>query len=57
MPWGMPKNLDSPETNAKMEKCVTDVMAQGHDKVSAIKICKTAMIRSHKLRTMKQGGK
>lgn len=56
MPYGMPKGMDTPETNAKMERCVSDVMKSGHDKTSAIKICKAAMIKAHMLRGMKKPG-
>lgn len=40
MPYGM-KGGDTPAKDAWMEKCVSRVMAQGHDKGSAIAICKS----------------
>jgi len=40
MPYpGVPEHLTE-----KMERCVQDVMAQGHDKSSAIAICKAAIV-------------
>jgi hypothetical protein len=44
-PYGIPKEHggDSPENVAKMEKCVRDVMKQGKDKESAIRICKNSV--------------
>ena len=47
MPYGM-KNGDTPEKDAKMESCVRDLMSQGHDKISAIKICKSSIDRNKK---------
>lgn len=48
MPYGMPQSAggDSAATDSKMERCVAQVVAQGHDKVSAIRICKVAIIRA-----------
>lgn len=48
MPYGVAKAAggDSTANDAKMERCVSQVMAQGHDKVSAIRICKVAIQRS-----------
>lgn len=45
MPYGIALKVggDSPSTDAKMERCIAQVVAQGHDKVSAIKICKAAI--------------
>lgn len=45
MPYGIPssKGGDSLENTAKMEACVARVMKQGHDKSSAIAICKSSM--------------
>jgi hypothetical protein len=37
---------DTPNTDAKMERCVAQVQASGHDKVSAIKICKASIEKS-----------
>ncbi len=44
MPYNM-KGGDTPEKDAKMERCVSDLQSQGHDKVSAIKICKASIDR------------
>jgi hypothetical protein len=45
LPYGVSKKAggDSADNDAKMERCVADVMAKGHDKVSAIKICKSRL--------------
>lgn len=37
--------VDSPAVNAKIERCVEKVMAEGHDKSSAIAICRASMER------------
>ncbi len=55
MPYGMPKGMDTQENNAKMERCVAEVMKDGHSKQSAIKICKASMIKANALRNL--GGK
>ena len=43
--YGIPKEDggDSEKNDSKMEDCVAKVMAKGHDKESAIKICKTSL--------------
>ncbi len=45
MPYGIAKRLggDTSAVDARMERCVKDVMAKGHDKLSAILICKTSV--------------
>lgn len=45
MPYGVRKDRggDSPENDAKMERCVAEVMKRGTDKVTAIKFCKTSL--------------
>lgn len=47
MPYGIAKSAggDSAANDAKMERCVKDVMAKGHSKLSAILICKTSIGR------------
>lgn len=45
MPYGLPKNIKSPENEAWMERCVTRVMKTGKDKGSAIAICKSSLIK------------
>ncbi len=42
MPYGM-KGGDTPASDALMERCVQKLVAAGHDKVSAIKICKASI--------------
>jgi hypothetical protein len=34
--------------DAKIERCVKDLMAQGKDKVTAIRICKAAQLKKAK---------
>ena len=46
MPYGLPKEIDTPEMNAKMERCVSDIQKKGKDKESAIKICKAQMMKA-----------
>ena len=50
MPYGLAKKAggDSPANDAKMERCIQDVVAKGHSKLSAILICKTSIQRSNK---------
>lgn len=45
MPYGFKKSLggDNASNDARMEACVTRVVAKGHDKVTAIRICKAAI--------------
>lgn len=45
MPYGVPKSKggDSLENDARMEACISKVMKQGHDKESAVRICKTSL--------------
>lgn len=45
MPYGIPEEQggDSVKNVAKMERCVEHLMAKGHSKESAIRICKTSM--------------
>jgi len=45
MPYGIAKKVggDTAATDSKMERCVADVMAKGHSKQSAIRICKTSI--------------
>src|SRR5438094_187422 len=55
MPYGISKSQggDSPENDAHMERMVQDIMADGHDKVSAIRIAKS---RFHGGGAMPKGG-
>lgn len=48
MPYGMPKWMPQPETDAKVERCVTTLTGQGKDKTEAILICKSAIIKHAK---------
>lgn len=45
MPYGMAKDAggDSPQNDAKMERCVTELTAKGYSKQSAIRICKVSI--------------
>lgn len=48
MPYGISKKVggDTAATDARMERCVTDLQSQGHSKLSAILICKASIQRS-----------
>jgi len=48
MPYGLPEGLDTPENNAKMERCVSDLMDQGRVKSQAIAICKASIMKKAK---------
>lgn len=54
MPYGMPNDMPQPETDQKMERCVTQLVAKGQDKQHAILICKSSLIKS--FRKKGQGG-
>lgn len=45
MPYGVPHEHggDTPENDARMERCIDSVMKSGHGKVAAIKICKSSL--------------
>lgn len=45
MPYGIAKKVggDTPAVDAKMEDCVTKVMAKGFKKENAIRICKSTI--------------
>jgi hypothetical protein len=46
MPYGLSKKTggDTPARDAKMERCIQDVMSQnGNDKLKAILICKASI--------------
>lgn len=45
MPYGIAKKVggDTAATDARMQRCVTDVMAKGYKKENAIRICKTSI--------------
>lgn len=53
MPYGM-KGGDTPSKDARMERCVKDVVAKGNSKMSAILICKSSIQKSD---TRKKGRK
>lgn len=51
MPYGLPKNLDTPTNEHWMEECVEGVLSKakpgsGMDKGRAIAICKTQLIKN-----------
>jgi hypothetical protein len=48
MPFGIKKSVggDNAANDAKMERCVANLQAKGHDKVSAIRICKVSIQRA-----------
>lgn len=45
MPYGLPKEINSPENNKWMETCVSRIMKTGKEKGAAIAICKTSLIK------------
>lgn len=46
-PYGMPRNLDTPEINKKLEDCVSKVMKTGKDKSNSVAICKNAIMKKY----------
>jgi len=48
MPYGLPKNLDTPVNNAKIERCVAENVKDGMDKELAIRICKASIMGTTK---------
>jgi len=48
MPYGIKKALggDTPAVDARMDRCVQDVMAQGKKKLNAVLICKSSIQKS-----------
>jgi hypothetical protein len=44
----MPYGGTTPAQDVQIERCVQQVMAKGQDKVSAIRICKSAVLRAKK---------
>lgn len=50
MPYGLSKKIggDNATNDAKMERCVTKVMAEGHTKLSAILICKASIQKGNR---------
>lgn len=49
------KGGDTPALDAKMERCVADLVDQGYDKVAAIKICKTSISGKKKTTPKRKG--
>lgn len=47
MPYGLPKKKggDTPANDAWMQRCISDVQAKGHDRLSAILICKSTFAK------------
>ena len=44
MPYWLPKDIDTPENNAKMERCVTELIKDGNDEEKSIRICKASIM-------------
>jgi len=44
----MPYGGTTPSQDARIERCVTQLVGKGQDKVSAIRICKAAILRADK---------
>jgi len=50
----MPYGGSTPEEDAKIERCVEQLMKSGKDKVSAIRICKASVLKGKKPRRVKK---
>jgi hypothetical protein len=48
MPYGLPKQINTPANNAKIERCVAENTAKGMDKTLAIRICKASVMGTTK---------
>lgn len=50
MPYGIAKTAggDTPANDQKMQRCVQQVMQQGHSKLAAILICKASIDRTRR---------
>ncbi|MBI5369830.1 hypothetical protein HZA85_01380 [Candidatus Uhrbacteria bacterium] len=48
MPYGLPKKINTPANNAKIERCVAENVAKGTDKTLAIRICKASIMGTTK---------
>ena len=44
MPYGLPKQINTPTNNAKIERCVAENTARGMEKTLAIRICKASVM-------------
>ena len=47
MPYSL-KGGDTPAKDAKMERCIADLMAKGHKKLNALLICKTSIQKTRR---------
>lgn len=56
MPYG-PVSKGGPTADARMERCVADLKAKGHDEQSAIAICKASIARSMRVDAVKNAGR
>lgn len=45
VPYGLPRSQggDTPEKDAKMERCIADLQAKGYPKLKALLICKASI--------------
>lgn len=48
MPYGGEKNQGQVE---RIERCVQHLMSKGHDKVTAIKMCKASVLKGRRVKT------
>jgi len=48
MPYGLPKQINTPANNAKIERCVDELVQKGRDKTLAIRICKASIMGTTK---------
>lgn len=48
MPYGLPKKMNTPANNAKIERCVEENVSKGMEKELAIRICKASVMGTTK---------
>lgn len=48
MPYGLPKQMDTPANNVKVERCVAENTTKGMEKTLAIRICKSNVMGTTK---------
>jgi len=53
MPYGLPKSIPAStryRLDKKIERCVKELMKRGYSKVSAIRICKSSVLKGYRKR-------
>jgi hypothetical protein len=53
MPYGLPKQINTQDNNAKIERCVEENVAKGMEKELAIRICKASVMGTAKRKKKK----